>query len=138
MKQHITFETAKLAKEKQYIDGEKPLFKPFQKLGFVNCSPSYNKEGIFRDRKFYNPENEHYLAPTQSDLQKWLREVHKIHIHIVPTIHGYWTYKIVDIQMDPSKKVVRPPHSIDASGVDYNTYEEALESAFLEALKTWI
>lgn len=27
---------------------------------------------------------------------------------------------------------------IDASGVDYNTYEEALESAFLEALKTWI
>lgn len=40
--------------------------------------------------------------------------------------------------MDPSKKIVRPPHSIEASGVDYNTYEEALESAFLEALKTWI
>lgn len=29
--------------------------------------------------------------------------------------------------MDPSKKIVRPPHSIEASGVDYNTYEEALE-----------
>lgn len=40
--------------------------------------------------------------------------------------------------MDPSKKIVRSPHSIEASGVDYNTYEEALESAFLEALKTWI
>ena len=41
MEQHITFETAKLAKEKQYIDGEKPI-EPFEKLGLTNCSPSYN------------------------------------------------------------------------------------------------
>lgn len=137
MCQNITFETAKLAKEKHYIDGETPI-KPFQKLGFVNCSPSYDKYGILRNRKFYNPENEHYLAPTQSKLRKWLREAHKIHILIVPTIHGYWTYKIIDIQMDPSREIVRPSHSTDASGVDFDTYEEALESALIETLKTWI
>lgn len=111
MEPYITFETAKLAKEKHYINDEK-LLGLLGSLGYTNCSLSYNEKGELWKRKFYNPENSHYLAPTQSELQKWLREVHKIHIHIVPTIHGYWTYKIVDIQMDPSKKVVRPPQNI--------------------------
>lgn len=137
MELHITFDTAKLAKEKHYMDGNR-ISKLFPKLGYVNCSPCYDEKGVLWNCKFYDPTDNYYLAPTQSKLQKWLRDIHKIHIIIVPTIHGYWTYKIVDIQIDPSKKIVRPPHSIDASGVDYNTYEEALESAFLEALKTWI
>lgn len=119
------------------MDGNR-ISKLFPKLGYVNCSPCYDEKGVLWNCKFYDPTDNYYLAPTQSKLQKQLRDIHKIHIIIVPTIHGYWTYKIVDIQIDPSKKIVRPPHSIDASGVDYNTYEEALESAFLEALKTWI
>lgn len=93
------------------------------------------KKECFGIVSFMIPTDNYYLAPTQSKLQKWLRDIHKIHIIIVPTIHGYWTYKIVDIQIDPSKKIVRPPHSIDASGVDYNTYEEALESAFFGSFK---
>lgn len=105
MESHITFDTAKLAKEKHYMDGNR-ISKLFPKLGYVNCSPCYDEKGVLWNCKFYDPTDNYYLAPTQSKLQ--------------------------------TKKIVRPPHSIDASGVDYNTYEEALESAFLEALKTWI
>lgn len=135
--QYITFETAKIAKEKHYIDGNR-MSKPFSKLGYANCSPSYNEKGELWNRKFYNPTNNHYLAPIQSKLQKWLRDVHKIHIIIIPTVCGYWTYKIVDIQLDPSNKIIRPPHSTLASAIDYDTYEEALEEGLIEALKTWI
>lgn len=137
MEPYITFKTAKLAKEKHYINGEK-LPGLLGSLGYTNCSLSYNEKGELWKRKFYNPENSHYLAPTQSELQKWLREVHKIHILIIPTIHGYWTYRVMDIQIDPSKEIVRPPYSEDSSGVDFDTYEEALESALLESLRTWI
>lgn len=40
--------------------------------------------------------------------------------------------------MDHSKEIIRPPHSIDASGVDYDTSEEALESAFVAVLQICI
>lgn len=69
MESHITFDTAKLAKEKHYINGEK-LPGLLGSLGYTNCSLSYNEKGELWKRKFYNPENSHYLAPTQSELQK--------------------------------------------------------------------
>lgn len=75
------------------------------------------KKESFGIVSFYNPTNNHYLAPTQSKLQKWLRDVYKIHIIIIPTVCGYWTYKIVDIQPDPSNKIIRPPHSTLASAI---------------------
>lgn len=49
--QYITFETAKIAKEKHYIDGNR-MSKPFSKLGYANCSPSYNEKGELWNRKF--------------------------------------------------------------------------------------
>lgn len=37
MESHITFDTAKLAKEKHYMDGNR-ISKLFPKLGYVNSS----------------------------------------------------------------------------------------------------
>lgn len=46
MKSHITFDTAKLAKEKHYMDGNR-ISKLFPKLGYVNCSPCYDEKECF-------------------------------------------------------------------------------------------
>lgn len=83
MESHITFDTAKLAKEKHYMDGNR-ISKLFPKLGYVNCSPCYDEKGVLWNCKFYDPTDNYYLAPTQSKLQKWLRDIHKIHIIIIP------------------------------------------------------
>ena len=107
----VTIETAKLAKEKGFNWGEKCYFDinpNSQAMCYSETNPS------------------HFLMPTQSLLQKWLREVHNIHIYIIadgrldfgmclniidsPDESGYWNYFL-------------------------KTYEEALEKGLQEALK---
>lgn len=78
----ITFETAKLAKEKGF--NEKCKFRFFEGKGEL-------EEQVTSDRKsfrvmevslthFREMEIHYTLRPTQSLLSRWLREVHKIHI----------------------------------------------------------
>ena len=109
----ITFETAKLAKEKgfkyselSYYDGE---------LDLSNCFD------VIEPRK-RTPENMVY-APTQSLLAKWLREKHNIHLIAYKNINidGYdWCYITTDGITNINS---------------YKTYEEALEAGLQEALK---
>ena len=60
----VNFDTAKLAKEK----------------GFDwNTGKSYMSNGILFEHEIVHHAGEHFpFAPTQSLLQKWLREVHNI------------------------------------------------------------
>lgn len=88
--QLITFETAKLAKEK-----ECPLIKT--RLNII-ISP----------------------VPTQSLLQKWLREVHNIHITI-------WYNELT------KKYRIDTPEDLNES--EYESYENALEIVLQEILK---
>lgn len=127
--QVISFETAKLAKEKGYIH-------PNARLGrfgyFIeHICESYNESGDIRRvmRKYYNPENPHYLAPYQEELREWLRNKHNLHIVIIPTIENYWTYKIITLAGD----IEQPPYK-EVCASDYNTYEEALEAGLQEML----
>ena len=125
---NITFETAKLAKEKGFeldkylsIDDENPK----------NLNSNYNP----RD---YQPW---YFDLTQSLLQKWLREVHKINVesNYLPNVEKY---KCLFIPM-----TLKKPSEYSTPGTaftsrfnylgkeNYNTYEEALEIGLQEALK---
>ena len=102
---HITFETAKLAKEKGFE------FRVMWEyiLGFKN-----------------NYERDKYL-PTQSLLSKWLREQHNIIVLVdYEGIDGYY-YKFYSYK-EGNK-------NYDASDKNYNTYEEAYEIGLQEALK---
>ena len=78
--QYVSFETAKLAKEKGF-DEE-----------FENMHVWNNFKGeILEDVSGYNMKNSHlcknsYSAPTQSLLARWLREKH--HIHVIPFPNG--------------------------------------------------
>lgn len=130
----ISFETARLAKEKgfdipqnkMYSYG-KDMFEYIDKVKFHDgtkhqCSETpYN----WNDGKSQTA-TKYFSAPTQSLLQKWLREVHKIHIDICyqDDVYGYY-YKTTTI-IDNTES--------DES-IGFNTYEEALERGLQEGLK---
>jgi hypothetical protein len=129
--QLISFNTAKLAKEKGFnIDTVT--------LAFIN----YYSESFKGDRKYvitvysrgvYYGDNPIYLAPTQSLLQRWLRDSYSIHLYIVPYGggKGWCIANIRDVEFDtllyPARKNFRE--------VIYITYEQALEAGLIEALK---
>ena len=118
----ITFETAKLAKEKGFPQETNRLEIPY-----------YNYKGEFkgdvsdwRIRKYIRGEDtsdiEFVSAPTQSLLSKWLREQHNIHLIAYKNINidGYdWCYITTDGITNINS---------------YKTYEEAYEIGLREAL----
>lgn len=106
----INLETAKLAKEKGF-----DIWNDIYDV-IGNLIPS-----LIREMRF---EQDWFPAPTQSLLQKWLREKHNLHIeiHIFNPNVGY-SIKEIESQLYVDERV------------EYKTYEEALEVALFEALK---
>ena len=105
----ITFETAKLAKEKGFE------FKIVWEyiLGFKD-----------------NHERDKYL-PTQSLLQKWLREKYNQHIYLFPLDNGKWGFENNSISINLDHIFINYMYE----GKKYNSYEEALEAGLQEVLK---
>ena len=114
--QLISFKTAKLAKEKE--------FDLFCRTAYTNpdseTSLMYDEDGYYW--KVY------LLAPTQSLLQKWLRD--KFSIHIVVD-----SFRVCDSnRFDIDLTDLKTGKSIDSSSVEELTYEDAMEIALQEAL----
>lgn len=158
--QLITFETAKLAKEKGFVMFDKNFKSALvdtrnnrvQRYSFYrefneNCytrerypmsideprvqfqfEAETNSTNIYGLRSSYECPNDKdisvhcFLAPTQSLLQKWLREEHKISLVIIDTRFGQYWYRL---------------DATDGAGQHnkYDDYEEALEKGLQEALK---
>ena len=111
----ISFETAKLAKEKGFhisSRGEGMGKRVFINGELVNT--------IFSSK-------DHIHAPTQSLLQKWLREVHNVSIKI----DDYYTNSRVRFDYNICELGSQEDNPV---GV-FETYEEALEIGLQEALK---
>ena len=122
----ITFETAELAKEKGFDELIKTLYitdRGNTRLAKANNSGRTNSNYIERE------DYKVYSAPTQSLLQKWLREVHEIHINIntfyFEDLEKYG-YEVEDIIHKDGWVVMS-----NTAG----TYEEALEKGLQEGLK---
>ena len=125
--QLISIETAKLAKEKGFN---------LNSQGYYSCdSPSSGREGnqlVLRGwEKWMNFGSEAsqegtmiYSAPSQTMLQKWLREKHNIDIIISSNVIGYG-YLIY----------IRYPSQNKLNKCVFQTYEEALEAGLFEVLK---
>ena len=121
--QLIDFETAKLAKEKgfdeecfhflpnEYGVDKNLILTDFNKKHFEICKNSLMIKNAI-------------ALPTQSLLQRWLREKHKIDIIITSNLlgYGYMLY-----HRYPSKNIT--------NSKSFETYEEALEVGLQEALK---
>lgn len=82
---------------------------------------------------------------SQSELQKWVREIHKIHIEIKPTPFGQenfkWTFKLGLMEISSIPNIMRKnSYSTLAKENEsyFDSYEEALEEGLLESLKLLI
>lgn len=131
--QLVNFEIAKLAKEKgfdeetyAFYNSANDLINPLQShkgnehvnhiiLSKYNSSKAYDS--------LTRKDATIYAAPTQSLLQKWLRDVHNIIVFINPYPTTYAC--VVEYNKRGAKY-----------GTDlYDTYEEALEKGLIFALK---
>ena len=148
----IDYETAKLAKQKGFNEA----VQSFIYEDGIHWSPVHLIDDLLY---VYKIEKRHksnksittldssdtlnfYLCPTQSLLQKWIREKHNINIEIYTNACGYnWqlnkAYKDqcctcgTYILESNSNELTEGPNE----GGSWDIYEEALEGALLEALK---
>jgi hypothetical protein len=126
--QLITFETARLAKDKGFDIPTRNFYADFTWKSIEIYSCNEVGYGEFTD----SMENEHgfgdiVLIPTQSLLQKWLREVHKIDVFVVACYIGEKKHRY--------SYYITNPLDTDADGSESLTYEEALEIGLQEGLK---
>lgn len=124
----ITFETAKLAKEKEFgYDFAKKL-PAYVPMFYCELNLDFNLDLTTLEESECQGEDivrcDFYYRSTQSLLQKWLREVHNI--HIVVTYTGKWFVKW--------KKGYGAAY-VNPSLQNNKSYEESLEVGLQEALK---
>tara|TARA_R110002012_G_scaffold207179_1_gene377266 strand:+ start:237 stop:671 length:435 start_codon:yes stop_codon:yes gene_type:complete len=136
----VTFKTAKLAKGKGFENKTPHKLRRdyYNHLGVLNGDVTeYIKAYVAKENtEKYNTID----APTQSLLQKWLREKHKINVesNFLPNIEKYSCFYLpMNLPKPNSHK-----NKFDAykslknylSKTRHDTYEEALEKGLQEAL----
>lgn len=157
--QLISFETAKLAKEKGFdilthsyyfedsefkehsLKGTNGYYGDEYEFNLSEFNENWNDKWLTKktgDRCFGCSKQQDYLetfsAPTQSLLQKWLREKHKINVS--SDLWDYLgkkqlcTYQYNILKIDPNSDYIKS-HKPKMG----TTYEEALEIGLQEALK---
>ena len=123
--QYVSFETAKLAKEKGFDESVRKYFTPKGDNTFINY--------FYLSTKYL-----HGIArPTQSLLARWLREKHKLFIEVTVDFirliregdstkyYPVYYYKIINLE-----------DSVWTSDKhEHHSYEEAMEDGLQEALK---
>ena len=132
----VSYELAVLLKEKGFenktyygYDSKKGLIEHYEYLSYTPGEPQifavdFKKSWL-------------YQAPTLSEAQKWLREVHDIEVIPCPRYNNdnilYYCYEVIKPKMcsieDLNKDMFRGTFDL------FNTYEQALEEGLLQGLK---
>ena len=138
--QLISYETAKLAKEKGF---DEKVYREYDKSGYLRCT-SKSADVVLGPYDELLKSTE-YPAPTQSLLQRWLREVHNCFIDILPHRDGdsknkRWKSKkdvFWSVEVDYYGKDFEIELTDDADFTQHfnKSYEEALEIGLYQALK---
>jgi hypothetical protein len=124
--QLISFETAKLANKVKFDENCSAYYEPDGYLNLARWKHVQNNQTLCYRKKSGYPYDS-ILAPTQSLLQKWLREIHNQFLY-VENSNGHWNWVI-----ENSNGYIEGELSSDNDY--YPTFEEALEIGLLEALK---
>ena len=123
--QYVTFKTAKLAKEKGFNE---------------ICHYFYRTDGTSTNHTERNSASGLWCAaPTQSLLQRWLRETHNIFIEITYEFYPDGINYNFQVLTYDSKEKIDYINNDKSTGIygdngEYNTYELALEAALQKAL----
>ena len=120
---YVSFETAKLLKEKGF--DECPLFH-YDDCGQIWIPGGYDKTKTW-----------HFPAPTLQMAMKWLREVHDLNINNELSIHGYFC-SISHIVRDSLGNIVDIEDSESWETAYYDTHEDACEAAIRYCLENLI
>lgn len=91
---------------------------------------AYNKDGMFTDKNrsilTWNDFANYYSAPTLDVVQRWLREVHHLHITIFSSSQESWMFRITKQHQSLEDGVYEE---------DFYTYEEEQEAGIKKALE---
>jgi hypothetical protein len=124
----VIFETAKLAKEKGFNAGcdGRWYIEP-------GSDWKYSKQGLFK----CDNTGDSIARPTQSLLQKWLREVHRTDITVITDWkQGVRVYYVGFSFVNTENKIdIWFSKDENNNKIEYSDYEEALEIGLQEALK---
>lgn len=123
----VKYETALLAKKKDF---DWDVYDGYDTRTGKIC---YTLKEEWREGCPINIEYDVFVsAPTQSLLQRWLREIHKIHIWVqLNTLTAETTNLLFEV-------VIYKPsltNTTDITYCYYSSYEEALEQGLIHALK---
>lgn len=127
----VSYETAVLAKEKGFdIYTQKVFVETLEhtlEMGRGgDCTFPYKAPRVLDSGKFDKWDIVHCKAPTQSLLQKWLREKHFVVVSICPTFNnGDMQFYYSEVGNDEGEYCSK----------DFKTYEDALEQGLKESLK---
>lgn len=126
----IMFETAKLAKEKGFDEEGIEIYP-------ISHFDEHLKTHTRHSKYVKNSETDHILAPTQSLLQKWLREVHRTDTTVITDwTKGGRVYYVGFSFVNPNNEIdIWFSNDNENRKVKYLSYEGALEIGLQEALK---
>ncbi len=130
----VKFETAKLAKEKGFNEECTYLYtESGKRFGIQYYDPVVINDQTIEDYFSLVPSDEVPLcsAPTQSELQRWLREVHNIHLAINVGI----PHREKDISYYGNVIKLGRHHKNKYRSAFFKTFEEALEDVLKKALE---
>ena len=123
--QLISFETAKLAKEKGYN---------------IPSDLTFKSTGEEYTGTYFSSDPNIFFRPTQSLLQKWLREEHCIFVTALPyrdyeeKVELCFYYSLVQ-DSEELDDILCNEQNLNASTKNYPSYEEAIEVGLQKALK---
>lgn len=124
--QLVSLETAKLLKEKGFNVYCKSYWQNPDGEYWLDGTPGFSLEnGTHSDYERYL-RSPRYLAPTQSLIQKWLRENEEIHVEVLIEDKNSYCFTINTFQ----NKVL----DWKEAKSKFKTYEEALEKGLQKAL----
>lgn len=114
---YVSFETAKLLKEKGFNCAKDAITAMYDETGKF-CSLSSSSEEYYDYDDF---DDKDFIAPTLQMAMKWLRDVHNIHIEIFYSVWSSpkWAFEIIQL----------PRASFVFGQYNERSYEEACESA---------
>lgn len=122
----VTLETAKMLKKKRFREDVFTFYEADGVEGDMILSETYDYSENFNKRDGF------LSAPSQSLVQKWLRETKNLHISIIRNACGYG-YDICKAENGThiTDGIFKGPND----GGQWDTYEEALEVGIQESLK---
>lgn len=128
----IKFETAKLAKEKGFNWKCVKAYQWLEEYDLTRLEEGWDYQIVQKiggNNYNWNVTNLHIAAPTQSLLQKWLRDEHGVVVYPIPESFDCWFVRVL------APDIMSPFFEVDTDGIEEETYELVLEKGLIEGLK---